>query len=107
MGDQMRSFSRCAQVRIKIYRKDYNWYVGLVYDPTGLSGVTTAMPGVAGVLQCTPSTLPPFISHKFSVVAEAVVFTSEAVIFTSCIKNGTRRIELHTSPKGLFVWASF
>jgi hypothetical protein len=25
--------------------------VGLVYDPRGLSGVTTARPGVAGVLQ--------------------------------------------------------
>jgi hypothetical protein len=34
-----------------VYRKDYSWYVGLVYDPRGLPGVATARLRVAGVLQ--------------------------------------------------------
>jgi hypothetical protein len=34
-----------------VYRKDYDWSVGLIYDPRGLPEVTTARPGVAGVLQ--------------------------------------------------------
>jgi hypothetical protein len=52
MGDQPGSFPGCAQVRTKVHRKDYGWSVGLVvYDPMGLPGVTTARPGVAGVLQ--------------------------------------------------------
>jgi hypothetical protein len=34
-----------------VHRKDYGWSMGLVYDSKGLSGVTTARPGVAGVLQ--------------------------------------------------------
>jgi hypothetical protein len=38
-------------VRIKVYKKDYDWSVELVYDPKGLSGVTTTRPEVAGVLQ--------------------------------------------------------
>jgi hypothetical protein len=38
-------------VRIKAHRKDYGWYVGLVYDPTKLSRVTTGRLGVAEVLQ--------------------------------------------------------
>jgi hypothetical protein len=50
MGDRPESFSGRAQVRIKVYRKDYGWSVGLVYDPKGLTGVTTVRPGVAGVL---------------------------------------------------------
>jgi hypothetical protein len=50
MGDRSGSFLGCAQVRIKVYKKDYGWSVGLVYDPRGLPGVTTARPGVAGVL---------------------------------------------------------
>jgi hypothetical protein len=37
-------------VRTKVYRKDYAWSVGLVYDPRELSGVTTARPEVARVL---------------------------------------------------------
>jgi hypothetical protein len=37
--------------------------VGLVYDPRGLSGVTTARPGVIGVLQ--------MISELTLVVSEA------------------------------------
>jgi hypothetical protein len=44
-------FFECAQVRIKICRKDYVCSVCLVYDPRGLAGVTTVRPGVAGVLQ--------------------------------------------------------
>jgi hypothetical protein len=51
MGDRPESFFECAQVRIKVYRKDYGWSVGLVYNPRGLSGVTTVRPEVAGVLQ--------------------------------------------------------
>jgi hypothetical protein len=51
MGDRPRSFPGCAQVRTKVCRKDYGWSVGLVYDPSELPGVTTARPGVAGVLQ--------------------------------------------------------
>jgi hypothetical protein len=34
-----------------VYRKEYGWSVRLVYDPRELTGVTTARPGVAGVLQ--------------------------------------------------------
>jgi hypothetical protein len=51
MDDQLRSLLGCTQVRTKVCRKDYGWYVGLVYDHRGLSGVTTARPGVVGVLQ--------------------------------------------------------
>jgi hypothetical protein len=35
----------------KVCIKEYGWSVGLVYDPKELPGVTTARPGVAGVLQ--------------------------------------------------------
>jgi hypothetical protein len=31
-------------------RKEYGWFVGLVYDPTEMLEVTTVRPGVAGVL---------------------------------------------------------
>jgi hypothetical protein len=51
MGDRSGSFLGCAQVRTKVHRKEYDWSVGLVYDPSELSGVTTARPGVTGVLQ--------------------------------------------------------
>jgi hypothetical protein len=51
MGDRLGSFPGCAQVRTKVYRKDYGWSVRLVYDPKGLSGVMTTRPGVTGVLQ--------------------------------------------------------
>jgi hypothetical protein len=37
-------------VRTKVCEKDEGWSVGLVYDPRELTGVTTARPGVAGVL---------------------------------------------------------
>jgi hypothetical protein len=51
MGDRPRSFFRCARVRTNVHRRDQDWFVGLVYDPNELSGVTTARPRVAGVLQ--------------------------------------------------------
>jgi hypothetical protein len=51
MGDRPTSFPGCAQVRTKMHRKDYDWSVGLVYDPTELLGVTTARPEVTGVLK--------------------------------------------------------
>jgi hypothetical protein len=51
MSDRPENFLRCARVRIKMCRKDYDWSVGLVYNPRELPGVTTARPGVAGVLQ--------------------------------------------------------
>jgi hypothetical protein len=50
MDDRPESFSGCAQVRIKVHRKDYSWSVGLVYDPRELIGVTTVRRRVAGVL---------------------------------------------------------
>jgi hypothetical protein len=34
-----------------VCKKEYGWSVGLVYDPRGLPGVTTARPGVGEVLQ--------------------------------------------------------
>jgi hypothetical protein len=34
----------------KVHRKDYGWSMGLVCDPKGLPGVTTARPVVVGVL---------------------------------------------------------
>jgi hypothetical protein len=51
MSDRPRSLSRCTQVRTKVCRKDYGWFVRLVYNPRGLPGVMTARPRVAGVLQ--------------------------------------------------------
>jgi hypothetical protein len=44
MGDQSGSLFRCAQVRTKVCSKDLCWSVGLVYDPSGLPGVTTDRP---------------------------------------------------------------
>jgi hypothetical protein len=35
----------------KVCTKDLCWYVGMVYDPRGLPGVSTAGLGVDGVLQ--------------------------------------------------------
>jgi hypothetical protein len=54
MGDRSGSFPGCAQVKTKGHRKDWGWFVGLVYDPKGLLGVTTARPRVDWVLQCSP-----------------------------------------------------
>jgi hypothetical protein len=57
MGNRSESFPGCAQVRTKVHRKDYDWSVGLVYNPRGLTGVTTARAGVPGVLQGAPVSL--------------------------------------------------
>jgi hypothetical protein len=51
MGDRSGSFLGCAQVRIKVHRKDYGWSVELVYDPRELPGVMTIRLRVAGMLQ--------------------------------------------------------
>jgi hypothetical protein len=50
MGDRPESFLRCARVRTNVRRKDYGWFVGLVYDPRELPRVTTARTRVTGVL---------------------------------------------------------
>jgi hypothetical protein len=50
MGDRPESFSRCAQVKTKVHRKDYGWSVRLVYDLSERQGVTTVRPEVDGVL---------------------------------------------------------
>jgi hypothetical protein len=63
MGDRPGSFPRRAQVRTKVCRKDYGWSVGLVYDPRGLPEVTTARPGVAGVLQISRHRLEKVLHH--------------------------------------------
>jgi hypothetical protein len=51
MDDRPGSFLGCAQVRTKVHRKKLGCSVGQVHDPRGLPRVTTARPGVAGVLQ--------------------------------------------------------
>ena len=35
----------------KVHTKDSCWYVGAIYDPRELPGVSTVGPGVDGVLQ--------------------------------------------------------
>jgi hypothetical protein len=50
MGDRPGNFPGCAQVRTKVYRKEYGWSMWLVYDPRGLPGVMTVRPRVAVVL---------------------------------------------------------
>jgi hypothetical protein len=35
----------------KVHTKDSYWFVGMVYDPRWLSGVSITGPGVDGVLQ--------------------------------------------------------
>jgi hypothetical protein len=51
IDDRSRSILRCAQVRIKVRRKNYGWFVRIVYDSRVLSGVTIVRSRVAGVLQ--------------------------------------------------------
>jgi hypothetical protein len=51
MGDRSRSLLGCTQIKIKVCKKDYNWYVRLVYDLSELSGVTIVSLRVIGVLQ--------------------------------------------------------
>jgi hypothetical protein len=50
-GWPIEKFHGCAWVRTNMRRKDRGWFVGLVYDPSELTGLTTARTGVAGVLQ--------------------------------------------------------
>jgi hypothetical protein len=44
-------FSRVHMSEDKVRTKDLCWSVGMVYDPRGLPGVSTAGPGVDVVLQ--------------------------------------------------------
>jgi hypothetical protein len=44
-------FSRMRTSEDKVCTKDSCWYVGMVYGPRGLLGVSTAGPRVDGVLQ--------------------------------------------------------
>jgi hypothetical protein len=41
-----------------VRRKDYDWSVGLIYDPRELLRVTTARSGVVGVLQMVSEPTP-------------------------------------------------
>jgi hypothetical protein len=50
IDDRLKILFGCAQVRIKVCRKENDWSVGLVYDPRRLSGVTTVRLGVTEVL---------------------------------------------------------
>jgi hypothetical protein len=54
MGNRQGSLPGCAQVRIKLYKKDLCWFVRLVYDPRELLRVTTIRFRVARVLQIIP-----------------------------------------------------
>jgi hypothetical protein len=45
-----------------VTRKYYGWFVGLVYDPRELSGVTTVRPGMARVLQIVSE--PTFVVSR-------------------------------------------
>jgi hypothetical protein len=69
MGDRPGSFPGCAQVRTKLCRKDYGWFVGLVYDPRGLPGVTTTSPRVVGgIIGAEKSGRPAtWIPHQLSI----------------------------------------
>jgi hypothetical protein len=50
-GWPTRKYSRVHMSEDKVRTKDSRWSVGMVYDPKGLSGVTTTGPRVDGVLQ--------------------------------------------------------
>jgi hypothetical protein len=63
MGDRPKSFSECAQVRIKVCRKEYDWSVSLVYDPRGLSGVSTVRSRMAEMLQYRPSMMLALLDY--------------------------------------------
>jgi hypothetical protein len=38
----------------KVHKKDLCWYVGMVYDPRGLPGVSIVGPGVEGCYTNSP-----------------------------------------------------
>jgi hypothetical protein len=44
-------FSRVRMSEDKVHTKDSCWFVKMIYNPRGLRGVSTAGPGVDGVLQ--------------------------------------------------------
>jgi hypothetical protein len=46
MGDRPVSFSRVRMSEDKVCTKDPCWYVGTIYDPRELPGVSTAGPGI-------------------------------------------------------------
>jgi hypothetical protein len=87
MGDRSGSFPGCVQVKIKMCRKDYSWYVRLVYDSMKLPEVTTARSGVTRVLQVSSTdnlTLPSFhvslfrgryVPHRFCASAPRIIKT--------------------------------
>jgi hypothetical protein len=50
MGDQPKSFLRLRMSEDKVRTKDLCWSVRTIYDPRGLSGVSTASSGLNGVL---------------------------------------------------------
>jgi hypothetical protein len=51
MGDRSGSFLVVRMSEDKVRTKDTCWYVEMVYDPRGLTGVSTAGSGVDEVLQ--------------------------------------------------------
>jgi hypothetical protein len=51
MGDRLGSFSRVRMSEDKVCTKDPCWSVGTIIDPRELPGVSTAGPGLDGVLQ--------------------------------------------------------
>jgi hypothetical protein len=46
MGDRPGSFSRVCMSKDKVCTKDLCWFVGTIYDPRELPGVSTAGPGI-------------------------------------------------------------
>jgi hypothetical protein len=80
MSNRPINFSGCAQVRTKLHRKDYDWSVGLVYDPRKLPEVTTARPGVDGVLQYISLIAGIHEMCPYSSTREASILLNEASI---------------------------
>jgi hypothetical protein len=55
MGDRPGCFSRVHMSEDKVCKKDPCWSVGTIYDPGELPGVSTAGPGLDGVLHTLTS----------------------------------------------------
>jgi hypothetical protein len=66
MGDRPESFPGCARVRINVHKKDYGWFVGLVYDPRELPGERPPGPGWLGCCNDTLKLSLIIIRHKQS-----------------------------------------
>jgi hypothetical protein len=62
MGDQLGSLLGCTRVRTKVRTKVLCWSVMMIYDPRGLPRVSTAGPGVDGVLQGTLPSIAALVS---------------------------------------------